>query len=899
MKLNEIWNRLAFWSRRARLDRELASELDAHIELLARDFEREGMPPADALAAARRRIGNVSGLREGSRDYWGFPAVEMVMQDVRYALRGLRRAPGFTATVILTLGLGIGANAAIFGAVDQLLFRPVAMMRDPDSVNRVYLRSTYRGSVGTDATMEYARYLDLRRWTSSFSQYAGFDQRQLAIGTGSDVQQVYVSVVNAAYFDFFDARPALGRWFTAAEDSTPRGAEVGVLGYAYWKLHYGGDSSVIGTRVNVDNFAVTIVGVAPKGFTGVSDAYQSALYIPITTYAGSRANRKDATEYYTHYNWGWMAVMARRKPGVTIAAASADLTQAYIKSWNAEGLQETITPAAVAKPSSIAGPIRVGAGPDPSLEARTSLWTIGVAAIVLLIACANVANLFLARALRRRREIAMRVALGSSRARLAAQAITESIMLAGAGGVVGVVIAHWGGSLMRTLFVPGDVQATALVDWRMTTFALATALFAGLVTGAGPAVLSGRGELAATLRAGSREGNYQRSRLRTTLLVAQGALSVLLLVTAGLFVRSLQQARKIRIGFDAGPVLLANMNARGTPIGDTARLQLGKRLEAEARAIPGVEAATWVSSLPFISSSSTGLFVTGIDTVRKLGRFTYNQVTPEYFRVMDTRIVRGRSFTEADRGGAPLVAVVSENMAKALWPGRDAIGQCMRVGQDTMPCTTIIGVAENAAQRGLSNDPELQYYLPADQRIPSGGLSTLLLRAHGDPAKLADVVRKRLQPLMPGASYITTDLMRDVVDQQRRAWQAGATIFLALGALALIVAAVGTYGVISYNVAQRMHELGVRVALGAQSRDVVRLVVGQGVAFAGAGVGIGLGLAAAAAKFIQPLLFQEPARDPYAYVAVGALMLVVGAVASAVPSLRATRADPNVALRSD
>ncbi|HEY2849112.1 MAG TPA: ABC transporter permease [Gemmatimonadaceae bacterium] len=899
MKLNEIWNRLAFWSRRERLDRELAAELEAHIDLLARDCENEGMSPADARAAARRRLGNVSGLREGSRDYWGFPAIEMVLQDVRYALRGLRRAPGFTATVVLTLGLGIGANAAMFGVVDRLMYRPVAMMRDPASVNRVYLRSTYRGSVSTDADMEYARYLDLRRWTSSFSQFAGFAQRQLAVGTGSDVQQVYVSTVNAEYFDFFDARAALGRFFTAAEDSTPRGAEVGVLGYNYWKLHYGGDSSVIGSRVNVDNFAVTIIGVAPKGFTGVQDVYQSALYIPITTYAGSRANRKDATEYYTHYNWGWMEVMARRKPNVTVAAASADLTQAYVKSWNAEGLQETVTPPDVAKPTSIAGPIRVGAGPDPSLEARTSLWTIGVAGIVLLIACANVANLFLARALRRRREIAMRIALGSSRARLAAQAITESVLLAGAGGIVGVVIAHWGGSAMRTLFVSGDAQTVSLVDWRMTGFAFATALFAGVVTGAGPAVLSGRGELAPTLKAGAREGNYQRSRLRTALLVSQGALSVLLLVTAGLFVRSLQQARAIRIGFDADPVLIADVNARGTQIGDTARLQLGKRLESEARAIPGVEAATWVSSLPFVSSSSTGLYVTGIDTVRKLGRFTYNQVTPDYFRVMDTRIVRGRSFTDADRGGAPLVAVVSENMAKTLWPGRDALGQCMRVGQDTMPCTTVVGIAENAAQRALSNDPELQYYLAADQYMRGGGLSTLLVRAHGDPAKLADVMRKRLQTLMPGASYITTELMRDVVDQQRRAWQAGATIFLGLGVLALIVAAVGTYGVISYNVTQRMHELGVRIALGAQTKNVVGLVVTQGITFAMAGVAIGIGLAALVAKWMQPLLFHEPARDPVTYGVVGAMMLLVGVAASVVPSVRATRADPNVVLRSD
>jgi predicted lysophospholipase L1 biosynthesis ABC-type transport system permease subunit len=266
---------------------------------------------------------------------------------------------------------------------------------------------------------------------------------------------------------------------------------------------------------------------------------------------------------------------------------------------------------------------------------------------------------------------------------------------------------------------------------------------------------------------------------------------------------------------------------------------------------------------------------------------------------MDTRILRGRSFTEADRGGAPLVAVVSENMAKKLWPNQDALGQCMRVGQDTMPCTTIVGVAENAAQRGLTNDPQLQYYLPADQFIRAGGLSTLLLRVRGDPAKLADVARKRLQPLMPGAAYITTDLMRDVVDQQRRAWQAGATIFLALGALALCVAAVGTYGVISYNVAQRMHELGIRIALGAQSKSVVGLVVRQGVSFSLAGVVVGMSLAAFVAKWMQPLLFHQSARDPVTYAAVAAMMVAVGIAASVVPSLRATRADPNVVLRSD
>ncbi len=898
MKINEIWNRLAFWSRRERLDRELAAELEAHVDLLARDFEQDGMAPADARAAARRRLGNVSGLREGSRDYWGFPAVEMVIQDVRYALRGLRRAPGFTTTVILTLGLGIGANAAMFGIVDRLMFRPIAWMRDPAAVNRVYLRSIDRGRESTDWSMEYTRYLDLRKWTSSFAQYAAFAQRTMALGTGNDVTEVQVGTVSAGFFDFFDARPALGRWFVAAEDSTPRGADVAVLSYPFWQTQYGGSPDVIGKHIQVANLLVEVVGVAPKGFTGIQDNDPASIFIPITTYAGSRDNHNDATQYYTHYNWGWMEMMVRRKPGVSIPAASTDLSQAYLKSWAAEAQQERITPAELAKPRAFAAALRVGAGPDPNLETRTALWTIGVASIVLLIACANVANLFLARALRRRREIAMRIALGSSRARLAAQCFTESLVLAIAGGAVGVAVAQWGGAVLQSLFVRSNAPVSAFTDWRMMGFAFAAATAAGLLTGIAPALLGGRGDIAGTLKAGAREGTYHRSRLRTALLVAQGALSVTLLVVAGLFVRSLQHARTIRIGYDAGPVMLAIVNARGTPVNDTMVLALGERMQREAEAIPGVQQASWVNSVPFVSTSSTSLFVEGIDSVRKLGSFKYVTATPGYFKTMDTRIVRGRAFDGSDRSGAPLVAVVSENMAKALWPGRDALGQCMRVGADTMPCTTIIGIAENAAARGFSDDPMLRYYMPAEQRAVVRGFA-LMLRVQGDPAKAQDAVRKRLQTLMPGQAYVTTELMRDIVDQQRRAWQFGATVFVALGLLALVVAAVGLYGVISYNVAQRMHELGVRVALGAQSKDVVRLVVGQGVAFAAAGVGIGLGLAAFSAKWIQPLLFNEPARDPYAYAAVGALMIIVGAVASAVPSIRATRADPNIALRSD
>jgi hypothetical protein len=305
-----------------------------------------------------------------------------------------------------------------------------------------------------------------------------------------------------------------------------------------------------------------------------------------------------------------------------------------------------------------------------------------------------------------------------------------------------------------------------------------------------------------------------------------------------------------------------------------------------------------VSSIPFWATSGTALFVSGIDSVRRLGRFTYQTSTPDYFKVMDTRILRGRPFTAEDRAGAPRVAVVSEAMARVLWPGREALGQCMRVGADTMPCTTVIGIAEDAIQRDLLTDQRFRYYLPIEQYGPTGG-SFLLARMKGNPAGQVEAVRKALQRVMPGQTYVTVLPLQEVINGQLRSWQVGATMFVAFGILALLVAAVGLYGVISYNVAQRTHELGVRIALGAQSYDVVRLVIGQGISFAMAGVAIGLAAALLVSRWIQPLLFQQSARDPVTYGFVGALLLAVALAASFAPALRATRADPNTALRSD
>ncbi len=823
--------------------------------------------------------------------------MDHLQQDVRYAIRGLRRSPGFAFGVIATLALGIGANAAMFGVVDRLMFRPYPMLRDPSTAHRVYLRWNERETQRTSFSFEYARYLDFQRWTRSFSKFAAFFPTSRAVGSAQATRVRDIAAVSAAYFDFFDARPALGRFFTPDEDVTPMGATVVVLSHGFWQSEFGG-RDVIGEPLLIDRLSFTIIGVAPRGFTGVTEGSPRAAFIPITAFAGSQEG-DDGRTYYTRYNWGWMEMMVRRRPEVSVEAASTDLTTAYVRSWTAEReLFPQLAPANVAQPHAIAGALKTQAGPDPGLESQTALWVTGVTLIVLLIACANVANLFLGRALRRRREVALRLALGVSRGRLAAQTLTESLVLSLIGCALGIGIAQVGGQTLSRLFLPDGQSFSLLGDARTLLVAAGAALFAALLTGVIPAMLATKADLAGALKAGAREGTYHKSRTRTVLLVAQGAMSVALLVGAGLFVRSLNRVRDMRLGYDTDRIIMVRHDLRGTALSDSEGVALRRRMLQTVQELPHVERAAVVSSVPFWSTSGTRLFVTGIDSVQRLGRFTYQQGTPDYFATMGTRILRGRPFGADDRAGGPRVAVVSEGMANALWPGKEALGQCMRVMADTMPCTTVIGIAEDAVQQSLTDPKRYRYYLPIDQFLPERG-AFLMVRTRGDPSAHAEGVRLALQRLMPGDAYVTAWPLDDVVGDQRRSWEIGATMFVGFGVLALVVAAIGLYAVIGYNVAQRMHEIGVRIALGARSADVVRLVVGQGMGFAVAGAVLGGGLAFFAARWVQPLLFEQSARDPLVFITVASLLIMVAAMASSVPAFRATRADPNRTLRSE
>ncbi len=833
-------------------------------------------------------------------------SLERLTRDLKYAMRGLRKKPGFAIAVVSTLALGIGANAAMFGIVDRLLFRPPAMMADPATAHIVYTFRTIRGDVRPGSAGQYARYVDLAKWTSSFSQSTGYSRRDLPIGVGDAAREMSVGVVSASFFKFFDARPTLGRYFVEDEDRPPEGVPVAVLSHAMWQTQYGSRRDVLGTTVRIGPIVYTIVGVAPRGFVGLWADRPPAAFIPITSYAantdfvraGLRTRDGRPRNWWETYSWGWMGMLVRRKPGVTIAQANSDLTQAYLRSYDAQIVEQpATTPAKIVQPRAMAGSILSQRGPAASAVSKVATWVGAMSIIVLLIACANVANLLLTRALRRRREVALRLALGVSRARLLWQLLSESLVLAVLGGVIGILVAHWGGAALRSGLLERSEAAAGFRDPRTVLFALGAAVTVGLLTGLAPILQAQRANLTGDLKAGMRESTYRRSRTRVALLVLQGALSVVLLVGAGLFVRSLGNVQHVRLGYDVDPVSLVNLNMRGEKLDSAATIALRQRLLEAARTLPGVENASLQATVPFWSTWSTSLYVEGIDTVSRLGQFNLNAVSSEHFATFGTRLLRGRGITDQDVANAPRVMVVSENMGKVLWPGRDPINQCIRVNADTMPCTYVVGVAENIRAQSMSADSGYFYYVPSAQYAPTTG--GLFVRTRGNARTLSEPLRKRLQQEMPGASYISITPFSDIIAGERRSWQLGATMFVAFGMLALVLAAIGLYSVIAYNVAQRTHELGVRRALGAQAGHVMRLVVTDGLRVAGVGVALGAVAAFWAGKFVKPLLFNVSPRDPAVFVFVATTLVLVALAASWIPALRGSRVDANVALRSD
>lgn len=883
-----------------RVDQEIEDELRFHFDMTVAELIARGRSSDEARAEAARRFGDYGGTRQMLREIDRGHVIQErraawfsgLWQDASYALRGIRTRPGFATIVILTLALGIGANAAMFGVVDRLLFRAPAFLASPDHTHRMFTRRVIGGEAGTTANVSYRRYRDLADQTTSFERMAAFFVSDLAIGRGEDARERKVALVSASYWPFFDIRPVLGRFFTPAEDVPPAGTAVAVISHGYWQTQYGGAANVLGTTLQIGSQAYSIIGVAPKGFTGTD--LSPIAFVPITAAAVELWGSGNRDRIFASHDMSWLEILAQRKPTVSLEQATADASNAYRKSL----LQQTSeTRVDSWQPSIIVAPVIRERGPQQGQLSRVAAWVVGVAAIVLLVACANVANLLLARALRRRREVAVRLALGVSRGRLVQQLLTESAVLAALGAIAGLAIAHWGGQLLRTAFVPDAEWGPPLADSRVLWFTLLVTGLASIFTGLVPALQASRPELTEALKAGGREGGLHRSRTRTALLLFQCALSVVLLVVAGLFVRSLHNVQSLDMGFDAGRVLHVSPELRGVQLSREEMAALKRGLHERARRIPGVESAARTMGVPFWQTMQLDIFVPGIDSAGRLGEFILNAVSPDYFATMGTRMIRGRAIVAEDRPGTPPVMVVSEPMARKLWPNQDAIGKCVRVNEDTMPCTTVVGIAQGIRRGGLDRDDMLQYYLAIEQFSPRGG--GLFVRVQDDAAVSAETVRRELQRLMPGLAYVNVRSLAQILEPNMRSWRLGATLFALFGGLALLVAAIGLYGVLSYDVAQRTHEMGVRIALGAQGKDVLRLVLARGVLLTVIAIAVGGVIAFAGGKFVAPLLFRVSPHDPATYAVVIGALLIASVAASVLPALRATRVDPNEALRAD
>ena len=904
--LTELWSEIRYRGRalfrRGTMERELDDELRFHLEQEAAKYERTGMPRDEAWRRARIAFGGIDRAKEESRSGRGTALIESTFQDLRYAARGIKAAPIFAAGVILTLGLGIGANATMFGIVDRLLLRPPAYLRDASRVHRVFLSKSVDGALKTSESTSWARYRDLAQSTRSFDAIGTFMTMNVAVGDADAVRQVPVAGVSASYIDFFDAPPALGRWFTRAEDGAPHGSPVVVLTYAYWQTQFGGSANVLGERIRIDHTLCTVIGVAPRGFIGMEDDLVPALFIPMTTMSWDLR----PGDYTRNYGWGGRVVIVRRKPGISIEMANADLTQAYIHSWIAGGDSTYNGPMALVRPRAFAAPVELARGPDAGPLTKVVAWIAAIAIIVLLVACANVANLFLARAVSRRREIALRLALGVSRARLLRQVLTETLLLAVAGGVLGLIVARWGGAAVRALFLPTNDGVAVFSDLRTLLATSAATLGAALVTGLVPATQAPRQNLAESLTAGGRDGGGRHSTTRSMLLVFQAAFSVLLLVGAGLFVRSLINVRTLHLGYDADRVLVITRNSRGVTLTPAQQIALDERMAAAARATPGVEAAASAPTIPFWTFEMPWLSVPGIDSVDRRGDFVLQAADTSYFRTLGTELVHGRGFGAGDGPTSPPVVIVSEGMASTLWPGQSAIGRCIRISfeplkssgsESALPCRTVVGVAEDVRSRSLSDPHQFMYYMPlAQYHEPT---SMVFVRVAGNAPDFAESVRRSMQRVMPGAAYVRATPLRTIVDPQMQSWRIGAMMFAAFGGLALVLAAVGLYSVIAYSVAQRRRELGVRIALGALPEDVVVLVLRGGLQVIVAGIAVGSLLALGAGRWAAGLLFHESPTDPAVYAIVAGVLVGVSLVAMTMPALAAARVDATTTLRAD
>ncbi len=884
--------RIATLFRRSQMNSEMEEELRSHILHRADDLERSGLSRAEAERRARIEFGGYQKFKEECRETVGLRLLGELIADVRYGLRQLRRNPGFTAVAVITLALGIGANSAIFSFMDTTLLRPLPGIHNSHRLVSVYRFYMYQGQPDFD-TLSYPNFESIRDENTVFSGLFAYRDKSVDLGGQGEAERVQGEMVTANYFDVLGVKIPSGRGFLPEEDSVRGARAVAVVSYSLWKRHFGLDPSLVGKTIRINNHPFTVVGIAPRSFLGVTVGNPVDIWVPLSM-AGEvwpwplgdwRHVRDD----------NWLSAVGRLKPGVSIKHAEAEMRviarQLELEDPKAnKGVTVGIYP-------------RVGMDPGLRGELRSDTGLLmGIVALVLLIACANVANLILTRSAARGKEFAVRQAAGATHGRLIRQLLTESVLVALLGGGAGLIVALWGARsiaafpVIREFFPVVDPHP----DARVLAFTLLVATVAGIVFAIAPALQCSRQHLSATLKEGQPEGGYRRSRTRSALVISQVAVSLMLLIGAGLLLRTFRNYLVISPGFEVKNILMMSFDLglegykapRGKAFFDG--------LVSKVKALPGVSSAS-VTLEPPVSLDAYGAAIVAqgreISQQRPWVAVHYSVVTPGYFQTLGIPVLLGRGFGEEDGSGAPLVATVNETMARTLWPHTNPVGEGFwmseKPGQG--PFVHVVGVVKDSKYRSLGEKPILFLYLPLAQKYEP--TMTLLARTAYRPMGALPSVRRVVRSLDPRLPLADVATMNEHVELSLGEQRMMLTLASAFGLLALVLAVVGIYGAISYAVAQRTHEIGIRMALGARKGDVLGLVVGQGAILALIGVGVGIVGALVLSRFLSSLLYGVKPTDPLTFVAVSLVLTGVALLACWIPARRATKVDPMVALR--